>query len=199
MSNENKYDELLELRKEMDELKAELNKQRIVDERLMRRVMSTAYDKERRRQTFSMILVVALAPIEYYLLDHLGLPLYFIIMTIASFIVAFAFSCYMRVKYWSSDMLTGELTRVAYEMASYKRAVSYWLLACIPFLAVWVLLYMNCVAEVYGESAIFGVVVGLVLGGILASWGYLRMRRRVDNILNQIEECRGSLPNDEAN
>ena len=86
--NEVYTDELEQMRHDMAELRTLLSNQKIVNERLMRRAMKRDLSKERREVMGCMALVVIAVPLYVYLQPIMGMPLWFLLITIGFLLLA---------------------------------------------------------------------------------------------------------------
>ena len=198
MDKNNVYtDELEQMRHDMDALRTLLSKQKIVNERLMRRAMKRDLGKERREVMGSVALVVIAVPLYVYLQPIIGVPLWFLGITIGFLLLAGALSVWSVYRLMTEDLLTGDLLEVARRIAEYKRFGNNWLRFSIPFLCVWLGGFFYYCLQDMGSDAGRGVVVGGAIGGMIGTvCGIIYLvqsRRRLNRVLQQIEEIRNGV------
>lgn len=198
MDKNNVYtDELEQMRHDMDALRTLLSKQKIVNERLMRRAMKRDLGKERREVMGSVALVVIAVPLYVYLQPIIGVPLWFLGITIGFLLLAGALSVWSVYRLMTEDLLTGDLLEVARRIAEYKRFGNNWLRFSIPFLCVWLGGFFYYCLQDMDSDAGRGVVVGGAIGGMIGTvCGIIYLvqsRRRLNRVLQQIEEIRNGV------
>ena len=183
-----------QMRSEMSELKTLLGEQEIVNEKLIRRAMSTSYGKEKKSIRISIILATAAIPPACLLLPNLRYPIWFVAATVLFFLIAAIASCYSLKRYASEDLMNGDLTTVAETIVKYKRFGNNWLKFSMPFLILWLagLFYYAIKGSSPGhaEMLIAGGATGAVAGTVLGIINYRQSRKRMKEILSQIEELK---------
>ena len=187
-------DELEQMRHDMSELRSLLSEQRIVNERLMRRAMSKEMGKERRSVVMVAVLTIVAAPLYVLLMPQLGLPLWFVVVTIGFLVVACLASVWSVGRLLKENLITGDLLVVAQRIVEYKRVSNTWLKFSLPFLALWLVCFF-CI--VYNHSdldmasgAIYGGIIGAFIGGALGVKYLIDSHRRLNDILQQIEDIK---------
>lgn len=170
-TNENYTNEMEQMRQDMNELRSLLSTQTIVNERLMRRAMSKEIGKEHRSVVMTTVLTVVGSPLYVWLMPQLGLPLWFVVATIAFLLTASVASMWSVGRLLKENLITGDLLVVAQRIVEYKRFSNTWLKFGMPFLAIWLVCFFFIV---YNHSdldmasgAIFGGIIGAFIGGAL--------------------------------
>lgn len=193
-TNENYTNEMEQMRQDMNELRSLLSTQTIVNERLMRRAMSKEIGKERRSVVMTTVLTVVESPLYVWLMPQLGLPLWFVVVTIAFLLTASVASMWSVGRLLKENLITGDLLVVAQRIVEYKRFSNTWLKFGMPFLAIWLVCFFFIV---YNHSdldmasgAIFGGIIGAFIGGALGVKYLIDSRRRLNGILQQIEDIK---------
>ena len=183
-----------QMRQDMNELRSLLSTQTIVNERLMRRAMSKEIGKERRSVVMTTVLTVVGAPLYVWLMPQLGLPLWFVVVTITFLLTASVASMWSVGRLLKENLITGDLLVVAQRIVEYKRFSNTWLKFGMPFLAIWLVCFFFIV---YNHSdldmasgAIFGGIIGAFIGGALGVKYLIDSRRRLNGILQQIEDIK---------
>ena len=188
-------DELEQMKSDMQELRSLLSKQKIVNERLMRRAMKRDIGKERTSVVKIVILGLLGIPLYYEMTPIWHLPQWFLWTTIGFLITAIIASIWSIRRLLKEDLLTGDLLAVAKRIADYKRFSNQWLKFSIPFLCFWLasLTYYVCLLDNNNMSTgiLCGMAVGLVIGGVCGVIHLRSSHRRLDRIVSQIEEITG--------
>lgn len=198
MDKNNIYtDELEQMRQDMNELRTLLSEQKIVNERLMRRAMKRDLSKERREVIGCAALVVIAVPLYVYLQPIMGMPAWFLVITIVFLLLAGALSVWSVRRLMAEDLLTGDLLEVARRIAEYKRFGNNWLRFSIPFLCLWLGGFFYYYVQNMDANACRGPLVGGVIGGVIGTaCGIIYLvqsRRRLNSVLQQIEELRNGV------
>lgn len=188
--------ELEELRPQFGELKSMLREQQIVNEKMTRKAMKGDYGKVRRDIVASVVFEIVAIPLQMWLLPYLGLPAWFVAVSLLFLLTALAASVYSLRRYASANMMTGNLTEVALDIVRYKRFGIYWFFYAIPFLVFWVSFFFYYVTRGQESEFIRGVVWGGIIGGVigltLGFVNYAQNLKRMNRILKQIKEVKGN-------
>ncbi len=196
MDINNKIDELEQIRQEFAQFKAILKQQQILNEKLVRRSVQRDYSKERKSILLVSILTLFALPafaVNTFVLKNI--PLWFFLLTVLYMLNCVAFTFYSVHRYVSDDMITGNIVNVAENMLAYKRLNNRWLIYIgIPSIIVWVSLFFYVVNKDNGDTGqglMIGGMIGLVIGCICGISYYVNQKRRIDNIIMQINELKG--------
>ena len=188
--------ELEELRPQFGELKSMLREQQIVNEKMTRKAMKGDYGKVRRDIVASVVFEIVAIPLQMWLLPYLGLPAWFVVVSLLFLLTALAASVYSLRRYASANMMTGNLTEVALDIVRYKRFGIYWFFYAIPFLVFWVAFFFYYVTRGQESEFIRGVVWGGIVGGVIGLTigfvNYAQNLKRMNRILKQIKEVKGN-------
>lgn len=82
MNENNSLSDLEQMRSQMVELKSMLKEQSIVNGKMMRKAMKSDYNRMRNDMKFSIVFEVLALPMMWYVLPMLGLPLWFVAVTV---------------------------------------------------------------------------------------------------------------------
>lgn len=198
MDKNNVYtDELEQMRHDMTELRTLLSEQKIVNERLMRRAMKRDLSKEHRGVMGCAALVVIAVPLYVYLQPVMGVPVWYLVITIVFLLLAGALSVWSVRRLMAEDLLTGDLLEVARRIAEYKRFGNNWLRFSVPFLCLWLGGFFYYCCQNMDADASRGALVGGAIGGVIGTaCGIIYLvqsRRRLNRVLQQIEEVRNGV------
>ena len=201
LNYENKKNEGMEEMKELEVLRSEMNElreiiagQQIVSEKMMRRAMDTNLSQEKKNVRFSIIAAAGGLTLSMFILPWINVPTWFCIFTAAFMITAIIASIYSLRKHMSINMTQDNLLGVAEKIVSYKKFGNNWLKFSIPTLIVWLLFFFHSLSTNFGSEEVkgmfYGGLVGLIIGLILGFTHLYKSRKRMNSILEQIEEMR---------
>lgn len=200
MENNNQNTELELMRSQMEDFKAQLDKQKIVNEKMIIGSMKKSMSWIKRFVYFECCLVPIIAVSwfaikEYALLSWLNYA-FLMTMIIISVIADYRInvSAISDADYSRDNLLTTitKLTRM-------KRQRSIAMMISIPAMIVWLLwsgieawIYMPADALDCARGAVYGGIVGGVIGGvcglIFAFRIFFKMQRTNDKVISQINE-----------
>lgn len=191
-NNENNGQELEEMRAQLTVLKNKLDKEAIINERLLRDTMKRKANVINANAWVSVgagIFVILWAVL---FLPEIGFSWYFVIATIVMMLVCIFFT-YKQHKNVNDKTMNGDLLTVAKVMKKLKQDYQYWLKYAIIMVAVWFIWLCIEFVIILGDwklslPIVVASAVGLVIGGFIG----LRMHRSVihnaEDIIKQIEE-----------
>ena len=183
---------LLEMQRQMQQLREKLDSQKIVNERILRKSCGRTIDRLRFKSNAPIIagvLGLALIP----LLHHMGFSNLLVIVT-GVFMLAGIVATLITKQYIPN--LNRDLVTATTELTKFRKINAEWYKYGLPFLAVWLgVLIWDVVknlqlggSELYGFLA--GSCIGLALGLVLG----LKNRRDIldasDDLLGQIEDLK---------
>ena len=184
--------ELNNMRQQMETLKKKLEKQEIVNDRIIRQSMKKTASSISVRYYIIMALGLLMVPYMYFVFyEHFGLSLAFSIASGIFMLVCTAATYYNSLNLSNSNMMHGNLLDVRRRMARAKKFDANWLFFGIPAIIVWLgwLGYESYQKD--GETAlamIIGAVVGGVIGAIIGFSMHFKTQRQYQEIIDQIEE-----------
>ena len=185
--------ELEQMREQITLLRSKLDKEAIVNERLLRRAM---HDKVRgiTRDNRAMIIIGMLAiPYTFLAFDYLGISLWFSIATALLLGVCVVATWWGQRGLHADELLDGDVVSVGKKVLRLKQMNDRWLWYAIPMLILWLAwLFWEAYQQVGGtplfRGFVTGGVIGIVLGLIVGGKVRYRTQRRVREILAHIEE-----------
>lgn len=184
--------EMEAMRAEMKELKSLITKEQIVSERIIRRAMNADLSQERKDIRFSCIMGASGIVIAALLLPYLGIPMWFVALTVAFMLTAILASLYTMRKHMTINMTEDNLLDVARKIVAYRKYGNNWLKLSLPFLAVWLSLFFYTISrQADGEELtglLYGGLAGLVIGVGLGLSHLHKSHKRLNGILSQIRE-----------
>ena len=184
--------ELNNMRQQMETLKKKLEKQEIVNDRIIRQSMKKTASSISTRYYFIMALGLLMVPYMYFVFyEHFGLSLAFSIASGIFMLVCTAATYYNSLNLSNSNMMHGNLLDVRRRMARAKKFDANWLFFGIPAVIVWLGWLGYEFYQKDGETAlamIIGAVVGGVIGAIIGFSMHFKTQRQYQEIIDQIEE-----------
>lgn len=187
--------EFEEMKAQLALLKRKLEKETIVNERLIRRAMSNKVSGLNRRITICIVIGLVCIPYCTHVFhDKVHTSWIFTAITILYLLACIGTDLYMMRMLRSRDVLTNNLTDVSRQIIRTKKLYLKWLSHVgIPFLCVWLpwLFYEITQTSQNGEFMIgmlVGCATGAVIGGMVGYVVYRRNMRTYDELLKEIEE-----------
>ena len=183
--------ELMEMKEQLSILNKKLEKETIVNDRLMRRAMKNKISKMQRHALIKGIFIVLAMPYSICCLHVIGTSPWFNAVSICSLITALLYDYRIHKNLHSNEAMYGNLMEVRKKVLSIKQAYKNWLKISIPFIIIWFSWFLYELFQLphIPKDVIFtGVVFGGTIGGIIGTLQYKKMQRTTDEILQQIEE-----------
>ena len=188
------YSELEQMRQEMAELRARLDRQTIISEEHIRRSMC---DKVRRIKVQTALLaVLGVAGAAYCLWAlhwFMGLSLALSVFTVLFLLGAVIFSFWATRRVRPEDMMGEDLAKAGREIAMMRKRGLAWKKAAYPVLALWFIwVVIECFSAGMDNELLQGFLLGCGLGmlGALICTAVLDRRQNamLDGMLKQIDE-----------
>ena len=184
--------ELNNMRQQMETLKKKLEKQEIVNDRIIRQSMKKTASSISVRYYIIMALGLLMVPYMYFVFyEHFRMSLAFSIASGIFMLVCTAATYYNSLNLSNSNMMHGNLLDVRRRMARAKKFDANWLFFGIPAIIVWLGWLGYEFYQKDGETAlamIIGAVVGGVIGAIIGFSMHFKTQRQYQEIIDQIEE-----------
>ncbi|MEE1222638.1 MAG: hypothetical protein UHL07_03765 [Bacteroidaceae bacterium] len=187
--------ELEEMRRQVGLLKEKLDRESLVNDKLMRNILTTKRDKIDRYLRQLMVLMpftLALMYLDFGILFPLSTP--FLVFTEVMLLAAGIFIYCNKRLLASADMAGGNLVEEAKKLVRFRKREIRYVCIGMPLAAVWVawmLVYEfpRCpeAAEVRPFLTV-GCLTGAVVGAIVGLAKFRTLLRGVNDIVRQIEE-----------
>jgi hypothetical protein len=185
--------ELEQMRDQIAILRRKLDKETIINERLLRRAM---HDKVRgiTRDNRAMIILGTLAiPYTFIAFGYLGISLWFRIATALLLGVCIVATWWGQRGLHADELLDGDVVSVGKKVLRLKQMNDRWLWYAIPMLLLWLAWLFWEAYQLIGGTPLFngfvtGGVIGIVFGLILGGKVRRRTQRRAREVLAHIEE-----------
>ena len=184
--------ELENMHQQMQMLKDKLDKQEIVNERLIRRSMRNEVSSITRRYYILMALSVLMIPYSYWLFAKLtGFSMAFWIGT-SIFMLTCAIATYYNYRKISDrGLMDHSLVEARKQVASAKKFDSDWLKFGIPADILWIAWFVYETYQQDHELAtglFWGGCIGGAIGAICGFKIHFRTQRQYQDIIDQIED-----------
>lgn len=190
----NTYTELEEMRAQLAILNKKLEKEAIVNERLMRKAMKDKAWNLRRRAIVESVITLLMIPYFIWVMPNLiGLSTGFCIFVCFMLVLALGYNYYIHSHFRPDEFVHGNLVKAKKDTLMLKKLYADWLkFVGLPFIVVFLGWFAYEVCQQFeGEmlhDVLGGMVIGVVLGGIIGIYQYTKTQRTADDILQQIKE-----------
>lgn len=199
MEKENNMTELEQMREQMAAFKSRLDKQQIINEQLVRTSMGSKLSWIKKFVWGEIIAVPILLII--MALFHAGNGLsWWLYGFLALGLIADATGDYIINRIPKSQLLSGDLVETSKRLIQMKKQRTSWFVAGVIFLVIWLVWFCieiamrldcGCTLPHHGTVVaimIGAIVVGALIGGVIA-WLILRKMQRTNNqLIEQIEQ-----------
>ena len=195
MEKDIRIEELEGLKQQLTLLNKKLEKQNIVNEKLIRNSMKERISNINRVGiAFCVIAAIATPMItlsfHYVLQFSLALNLF----TCVFMAIAFAYTIW---SHWglNSNLLNGDLITASSTILRTRKRYKQWSYFGYPWLAIWLCWYSwEIYTKIENKEIMFGIICGGIIGGVIGGiWG-LRQRnkiyRNIDAILEEIADLK---------
>ena len=183
--------ELMEMKEQLSILTKKLEKETIVNERLMRRATKEKISKMQRRAHIKGVVIGLCIPYTIGVFNFIGLSLWLCGFTVLILLISLYYDYRIHRNIHSDEAMYGNLLEVRKKVLRIKQAYQDWLKFSIPILALWLLSFWYetfQLPDIPKESIFIGTIFGACIGGLTGFLQYKKMQRSADEILEQIEE-----------
>lgn len=180
-----------EMRGQIRLLKEKADREQLVNERLMRKIMSDKMRAVCKDKLVVMLMAVVGIPYCYWAFTYLvSTSPAFVCVTEFFLVIAVIYAFYSQKGVKAKDMLDGNLIDVNRRIVRMKILNARWMWFAIPFVIFWFVWFM---AETWGNEARVGVffvggICGFVAGTLIGIRFYMKRRRMLNDVLKQIDE-----------
>lgn len=198
MENNDRTSDLQEMRARLDLLERRIKDENIVNEKLLRHIMSDKAEGISTRIRLGQAFVALGIPYTAWVFHHIGFSLPLTLVTCLFLLSAFVYDHYTCRLLRTTDFAAGNLMDASRHMIRVKRLYARWLYFSIPFVCVW-LAWLSLEAfrkfsdmPEYLTGLYVGVGCGLAIGGCIGFMLYRKTLRTVSEILRSIREITGA-------
>ncbi len=194
MNNTIDSKELQEMKAQLELLTKKLERETIVNERLIRHSMKEKANTLRRNIIIESLVCIIMIPFFIWILPKISPhSMYFCTFSTAFMALALAYNYYMYREFYTKDFAEVNLIEARKATLKFKRLTQRWTFCIgIPFLMVFIPWFVYENALVYkGEMLqipLISAAIGLLIGGVIGIYQFNKTLRTTDEILMQIEE-----------
>ena len=185
--------ELNEMKEQIALLRRKLEKETIVNEKLIRASMRDKLKALKRRSYVLCVVGIAAAVLWKFGISSDFNPL-FIDFTAFFLFFAVAYEVYCNRMLSAQNYIEGNLVDEARKLNRYKELARQWYWFSIPIVCIWSCWYLYESYTVHAEQGRFLFIWGLIggaIGGIIGWNIYRKGRKAIDEVIEQIEELTG--------
>lgn len=194
MTNNIDSKEMLEMKEQLSLLIKKLDKETIVNERMIRRSMKEKADRLNRRLIVEILVSLIMIPFFICVLPNLSkVSMPFCIFSAGFFALAILYDFYMYLRFRPQKFIEGNMIEVRRDTLNFKKQTLRWTYCIgIPFLVVYIAWFVYEKMQYYqGEIlkiVLVSALIGFLIGGAIGINIFLKTLRATDEILMQIEE-----------
>ena len=194
MTNNIDSKEMLEMKEQLSLLIKKLDKETIVNERLIRRSMKEKADRLNRRLIVESLVALIMIPFFICVLPNLSkVSMPFCIFSAGFFALAILYDFYMYLRFRPQKFIEGNMIEARRDTLNFKKQTLRWTFCIgIPFLVVYIAWFVYEKMQYYqGEIlkiVLVSALIGFLIGGTIGINIFLKTLRATDEILMQIEE-----------
>ena len=180
-------DELQEMREQMAALKEKLNKQEVVNDRLIRDVLSQKMKTINKNGWLSSLSGLFVITFGNYLFYQMGLSTWFLIGTTVMMIFCAAVTWISHSWVNSKEIANGDLLRVAKQAYRLQKVYKNWKYIALPMILVWATwLGLEYAAEVKDTAMVISMMSGGIIGGLVGGIIGFKQNKKVINELDEM-------------
>ena len=194
MTNNIDSKEMLEMKEQLSLLIKKLDKETIVNERMIRRSMKEKADRLNRSLIVEIIVCIIMIPFFICVLPNLTkVSMPFCIFSAGFFALAILYVFYMYLRFRPQKFIEGNMIEARRDTLNFKKQTLRWTYCIgIPFLVVYIAWFVYEKMQYYqGEIlkiVLVSALIGFLIGGAIGINIFLKDLRTTDEILMQIEE-----------
>lgn len=194
MTNNIDSKEMLEMKEQLSLLIKKLDKETIVNERMIRRSMKEKADRLNRRLIVEILVSLIMIPFFICVLPNLSkVSMPFCIFSAGFFALGVLYDFYMYLRFRPQKFIEGNMIEARRDTLNFKKQTLRWTYCIgIPFLVVYIAWFVYEKMQYYqGEIlkiVLVSALIGFLIGGAIGINVFLKDLRTTDDILRQIEE-----------
>ena len=185
--------ELNEMKEQISLLRRKLEKETIVNEKLIRASMRDKLKAVKRESYILCAVVIAAIPLWASPIFDFH-SIWFMGVTIAFLFIAVAYEIYCNQLLSTQNYSNGNLIDEARKLNRYKQLSRQWHWFSIPFLFIWLSWFVyeaTSVGDFHANNILIGGLIGGAIGGAIGLTIYLKGQNAVSEVIEQIEELTG--------
>ena len=194
MTNNIDSKEFLEMKEQLSLLIKKLDKEAIVNERMIRRSMKEKADRLNRRLIVESLVAIIMIPFFICVLPNLSkVSMPFCIFSAGFFALAILYDFYMYLRFRPQKFIEGNMIEARRDTLNFKKQTLRWTYCIgIPFLVVYIAWFVYEKMQYYqGEIlkiVLVSALISFLIGGTIGINIFVKTLRATDEILMQIEE-----------
>ena len=194
MTNNIDSKEMLEMKEQLSLLIKKLDKETIVNERMIRRSMKEKADRLNRRLIVEILVCLIMIPFFICVLPNLSkVSMPFCIFSAGFFALGVLYDFYMYLRFRPQKFIEGNMIEARRDTLNFKKQTLRWTYCIgIPFVVVYIAWFVYEKMQYYqGEIlkiVLVSALIGFLIGGAIGINIFLKDLRTTDEILMQIEE-----------
>ena len=194
MTNNIDSKEMLEMKEQLSLLIKKLDKETIVNERMIRRSMKEKADRLNRSLIVEIIVCIIMIPFFICVLPNLTkVSMPFCIFSAGIFALAVLYNFYMYIRFCPRKFIEGNIIEARKDTLNFKRHTLRWTYCIgIPFVVVYIAWFVYEKMQYYqGEIlkiVLVSALISFLIGGTIGINIFVKTLRATDEILMQIEE-----------
>ena len=185
--------ELNEMKEQISLLRRKLEKETIVNEKLIRSSMRDKLKAVKRRSYILCAVVIGVCPLWANPIFDFH-SIWFMGVTIAFLFIAVAYEIYCNQLLSTQNYVNGNLIDEARKLNRYKQLSRQWHWFSIPFLFIWLSWFVyeaTSVGDFHANNILIGGLIGGTIGGVIGWRIYRKGLNAVSEVIEQIEELTG--------
>ena len=185
--------ELNEMKKQISLLRRKLEKETIVNEKLIRSSMRDKLKAVKRRSYILCAVVLGACPLWASPIFDFH-SIWFMGVTIAYMLIGVAYEIYCNQLLSTQNYVGGNLVDEARKLSRYKQLSRQWHRFGIAFLCVWLPWFVyeaTSVGDFHANNILIGGLIGGTIGGVIGWRIYRKGQNAVSEVIEQIEELTG--------
>ena len=192
--NETEYDDLEQMKQQMALLQRTLDRQTIINDRLLRDAVRAKAGSINRDSCVITVIGILAIPYCIWVFRFLHISVPFSIVTALFLLAAVAYNLFTHRGFRTSMLVSAPLADIARLTVRMKLLHARWLRFSLPFLFLWLswfvyeILSLTSVSHDERLGILIGGAVGGMIGGIFGYVAYRRTQRLANEILQQVEE-----------
>ena len=185
--------ELQQMKEQLATLTKKLDKETIVNERLMRQTMKSKASSIRKEAIIESIITLIMIPYTIWVMPEvIGISTGLCCFTCFFMVLALAGNYYIHSRFRPNKFVQGNLLEVRKDTLNMKKFYINWLKIGIPFLIIFFSWFIHDIHQASHEENLngiyYGIGFGILIGSIVGIMTFRKIQRTADEILEQIEE-----------
>ena len=182
--------ELNEMKEQISLLRRKLEKETIVNEKLIRSSMRDKLKAVKRRSYILCAVAIGACPLWASPIFDFH-SIWFMGVTIAFMLIAVAYEIYCNQLLSTQNYVSGNLVDEAHKLNRYKQLCRLWHRFSILFLCIWLPWFYyeaTTAAGFFAKNVLIGGLIGGVIGGTIGFTIYRKGQKAINEVIAQIEE-----------